>query len=350
MIQWIKSFVAWEWISSVTKSLFKLASYIVELPMVASGVYIMIATGVHGWNNFDTFNLAMAVLLAAPEILAPGAFFRAETMQSRGKTRAARVTRWLASAMLFFAALTFSSIMIFHWDANIMQGIMFFRVMTSLGYSIITRVDMEQGAHIPPALHIPEPDYWPLVALAAQFEKQLAELAEKQNHASNLTNLQVQRLLSEIQNLQNDAPAPLDYDAVTHEIMTRLQAEFDARQRSQVVVQQEEMTHQLDAPKARQKRLSTAKKDASSDASNKVISMRQPSASKTEKKERIEALLEEDKSISSYRLAAVVGCSEPTARRIKNEWIDARHDASDAGEHDALEPVVLTHDARRRDA
>jgi len=364
-IQAVKSFVAWEWISSVTKSLFKLASYIVELPMVASGVYIMIATGIPGAGNAHWYNLAFGVLLSAPEVLAPGAFFRAETMQSRGKLHAAKVTRGIAGAMLFFAALTFSSVMIFHFPNEWLQAIMFCRVMTALGYSIITRIDMDHGVMptTPPALQ--QLDSWPLVALAAHlqtaFEKQLAELAstqktalaefsEKHNHASNLTNLQVQRLLAEVQNLQNDASEPLDYDALVQCVMTRLQAEFDARQKTKIEPVEENMTHQIDAPKPRQKRISAPKNDASQNASKKILTMRQPSASTTDKKTRIHTLLDEDESLSSYRLAALVGCSEPTARRIKNEWIDARHDASKTGEYDAVEEVVLTHDAVRHDA
>ena len=334
-IQGIKSFVAWEWISSVTKSLFKLASYIVELPMVASGVYIMIATGVPGWNNPDTFNLAMAVLLAAPEILAPGAFFRAETMQSRGKLRAAKVTRWLASAMLFFAALTFSSIMIFHFSEQVLQAVMFFRVMTSLGYSIITRVDMERGAipAQPPALQTV--DIQQLIAqaigdLQTTFNQQLAELASQQ-----------QSVLTQLAERQ-----PLDYDAVTQQVLTHLQAEFDARQKGMVEVRQEEMSAAIDAPKPRQKRISAPKNDAS----KKILTLRQPSASTTDKKTIIHALLAQDLSLTSYYLAGQAHCSEATARRIKNEYIDAHSDASDAGQNDALEPAVLTHDALRHDA
>lgn len=190
----ILAFVAWEWISSVTKSLFKLASYLVEFPMVASGVYIMIATGIPAANSAWWFNLAFGVLLSAPEILAPGAFFRAETMQALGKVRAARVTRWLAGAMLFFAALTFSSIMIFHWDANVLQGIMFFRVMTSLGYSIITRIDMEQGG-----LHAPSVNQewgFTLVAMMAAIE----QVHTEQQQIVNLVRSELQRMNQEMVN------------------------------------------------------------------------------------------------------------------------------------------------------
>lgn len=360
-LQGVKSFVAWEWISSVTKSLFKLASYIVELPMVASGVYIMIATGIAGANNPYWFNLAMGVLLASPEVLAPGAFFRAETMEARGKTKVAKVTRWLAACMLFFAALTFSSVMIFHFPEEALQAIMFCRVMTALGYSIITRIDMDQGVMptTPPALQ--SLDEWPMVAMAAQlqaqFEKQLTELAssqkvalaeltDRQHQRVNLVDLQVQRLLSEVQQLQNDASEPLDYDALAQCVMTRLQSEFDARQRGQIEAIREEMTHQIDAPKPRQKRVS----DAKNDASQKTLTMRQPSASSTDKKTRIHLLLAQDLSLSSYYLASQAHCSEATARRIKNEYIDARHDASKTSEHDASEPAILTHDALRHNA
>lgn len=228
-------------------------------------------------------------------------------------------------------------------------------------------IKRQPGAgQLPPAMDIQAQFSWSLVAVSAwleqhqeqrladlqtTFEQRLAELVSTQQTALtdlqtrtaqqvNLVDLQIQRVLSEVQELQT---LP-DYDAVTQYVMTHLRAEFDAWKQAQIDAVTHASLPQLDAPKdaseMRQKHASKSKRDAST----KIITMRQPSASSTDKKERIHQLLAEDESLSSYRLATLVGCSEPTARRIKNEYIDMRHDVAsahhDASKNDTSDQVV----------
>jgi len=205
----------------------------------------------------------------------------------------------------------------------------------------------------PPALAF---DSWPLVGLAAWFQQELQmtlanlsasfdqrldERLDREAKKYNLLDLQVSRLRSEVQDLQ---ALPIDYDMVTHRVLTQLKADFDAWKQTQLDALEHASQLQLDAStpasELRQKSASRRKNDAST----KIITMRQPAASSTEKKAAIHRLLDEDQSLSSYRLAALVGCSEPTARRIKNEYIDVRHDAAklpyDASGNDASDRVM----------
>lgn len=376
-VQGIRSFVAWEWIGSVTKSLFKLASYIVELPMVASGVYIMIATGIPATNTLWWYNLAFGVLLSAPEVLAPGAFFRAETMQARGKIRVARVTRWIAAAMLFFAALTFSSVMIFHFPDEMLQAIMFCRVMTALGYSIITRIDMDHGASVPPALQN-QTDYWPFVALAAQlqqdfqqalsgleahFTKQLAELAsnqqsalvelvteqrlieviDRQSQRVNLVDLQVQRLLSEVQSQQLELAcvAPdIDYAQLARAIMPHLRPNIEPAVRAIWEENQSQVQVALEPHQIEARARSQSQKKSGSRATKKPAS--EPEASPNgSPEERLQAaymlFLANQISISGRALAKEAHTNRSTA----NAWLQKRQNGVDSGsESTTSEPVI----------
>lgn len=358
-IQGIKSFVAWEWISSVTKSLFKLASYIVELPMVASGVYIMIATGISGANNPHWYNLAFGMLLGAPEVLAPGAFFRAETMEARGKTKVARVTRWIASAMLFFAALTFSSVMIFHFPDEVLQAIMFCRVMTALGYSIITRIDMDHGAMPaqPPAL--PTVDVQAIVdqaiaGLQTKMEQQLTEMAsnqkvalteyaEKQSHKFNLVDLQVQRLLSEVQNQPECVAPEIDYEKLARAILPSVRATLDGHVRA---IWEESQGHLLAAPKP-EKNGSRATSQSQQkmapeprEPEKKPEPEQQKASANGTPEERLEAayklLLENSIRVSGRSLAAEAHVN----RGFANKWLSDREGQSENGSGSTSEPVI----------
>jgi hypothetical protein len=309
-------------------------------------------TGMEKWSR--AVAVGISLLFAANIVYALVARDASQVAQQSGGMNATTLVLFLLTALRIFI------------------GFVYITVRECQGW--ITRHKAET-ASAPPALI----DEWPLVAalasiqqlpqtltdLQADMEKQLEKLASTQQSAlvglvneqrlselfdlqiqkANLVDLQVQRLFSEVQNLQNDASQPLDFDALTQHVMARLQSEFDARQKVQIEPVQEKITHQIDASKPRQKRVTAPKNDASSGVSKKILTMRQPSQSSTDKKERIHMLLDEDISLSSYRLASLVGCSEPTARRIKNEYVDMRHDALKASENDAYEEVILTHDA-----
>lgn len=351
--QGIKSFVAWEWISSVTKSLFKLASYIVELPMVASGVYIMIATGIPGAENVGWYNLAFGVLLSAPEVLAPGAFFRAETMQSRGKIHAARVTRWIASAMLVFAALTFSSVMIFHFPEQWLQAIMFCRVMTALGYSIITRIDMDHGAiaPVPPAQQI---DAWSFVAWASQIEatlatlqsdvqQQISELASKHQsalvnlvsedrlaeafdvhiHKFNLVDLQMQQILHDLQTLQSvETVTPtIDYDVLKQAVLSHFQAQFEAFLSERVSVSPVSETPQISAPEESKTPVSKQSKRSVKTGTTEIV-RRSRKVSDEEVDAVVHPLLEKDHTLTHRKIAPTIGLPETTVYKSLKRWRD----------------------------
>jgi hypothetical protein len=252
-----------------------------------------------------------------------------------------------------------------NWKLGIDTALLVARSILAVLYGHIihaVKVEEEQ-ADLPPALDIQAQMSWPLVGLAAwlqqewqtamahaqtRVEQRISELVTMQKTALmdlqtgtaqqvNLVDLQVQRLFSEVQELQTLPAITIDYDAVTHHVMTHLKAEFDAWKQAQIDARPDASPPQLDAPKdqnlMRQKRASHPKHDASS----KILTIRQPNASSTDKKERIHQLLDKDQGLSSYRLATLVGCSEPTARRIKNEYIDVRHDASNGVDDDASE-------------
>ncbi|HET8910634.1 MAG TPA: hypothetical protein VFN23_04170 [Ktedonobacteraceae bacterium] len=179
--------------------------------------------------------------------------------------------------------------------------------------------------------------------LKAEQGEMLSDFSARQEQALVLFETEQQSLVTSLQEVQNAIPV-IDSDAVVQMVLTHLQEQFDAWKQEQISLRQEEMTPQLDAPKPARKHASKSHASGQNDASTKIITMRQPSTSTTDKKAAIHQLLEQDQSLSSYRIAALVGCSEATARRVKNEFVDACYDASqqedDTGKHDASEQVV----------
>lgn len=182
---------------------------------------------------------------------------------------------------------------------------------------IISQAEYER-THTPA---IPQADVHELIAKA--IENVTSEQAKVNQH-----------LLAALEEVKTTLALPpaIDFDALTQGVMTHLQAQFDAWKKEQMTLRQAQEIPQLDAPKSAPQH--TSKNDTSkrNDASKKILTLRQPSAANTDKKATIRSLLDEDSSLSSYKLATLANCSEPTARRIKNEYIDTsksvRHDAS----------------------
>lgn len=338
------SFLRSNYITAIWNWFLGLAGKAAEAVLTASVVYscARLLPAVHTspeWDN-SVFIAQMVALDIGGLSLRKLANQAKKDGNTDGATLASRVSIALISIMIANVALSVvqSITPISAQAVGIVEGLLLIaRAVMAVIYAHVIhslRVDIDQQP-TPPALQSGQIDPWPMVVsfaqLQADFEQRLVELASTQKTA-----------LAELSNKLNDASQQIDFDAVTQEIMARLRAEFDARQKAQIEVIEERMTHQIDAPKTRQKRVSAPKNDAS----KKILSMRQPSASITDKKEAIHRLLEKNEDISNYQLGALVGCSESTARRIKNEWIDAMR----TGQNDASEPVILTHDAQRLDA
>lgn len=213
----MKTLFGLEWIPAFTKWILKFASYGIELPMIISSIYIMLVSGIPDWKNEFWYNSATGLLLASPEILLPGAILRASGMMQRGEVKKAKVTIWIIVAMAGLTALTLACIMIFHLNEKspFMACVLFLRILASLAYSIITRIDMDgDQVNIPPAQLVV---YGPAVP---------TELLIRQALATQAAQFQAEqdKMLSSLQAVQ--ASSNIDFQALIQAVTDRLIPEF----------------------------------------------------------------------------------------------------------------------------
>lgn len=85
-----------------------------------------------------------------------------------------------------------------------------------------------QPASLPPAQSSSTLfDTWPLTGMIALLQQQIEEQGERQNQRVNLVDLQVQRLLSEVQHLQAEPAPMIDYSQLARAIMPQLRANIE---------------------------------------------------------------------------------------------------------------------------
>jgi hypothetical protein len=119
--------------------LFLLASRLAEPLMSISAIYIIIEAGIPGASIPIVHNLAVGVMIAAPEIILPGAFILAgqASAQQDKKAIILHAVCWL---FVVLTAITLMDLFIWHWQGVPLQLLMWGRCVVGIGYSILLRV------------------------------------------------------------------------------------------------------------------------------------------------------------------------------------------------------------------
>lgn len=151
-LQFITSFFGW---------FFMLLSRLAEPLMSLSAIYIIICAGIPQWKLDDVYNISVAVMIAAPEIILPGAFVLAGQYSGRGDTRAKMLyaIAWMFVALTFF---TLADLFIFRLEGAALNALMWGRCAVGISYSILLRVlthggEMQERAQ--PTQEAPAFDY-----------------------------------------------------------------------------------------------------------------------------------------------------------------------------------------------
>jgi hypothetical protein len=136
-LQFISSFFSW---------FFLLLSRLAEPFMLLSVLYVVVEAGIPAASSPALHNLAVAVMIAAPEIILPGAFVIAKQAKEHGE-----VNRPLLAICWLFVALTLItlvSLFVLHLTHEAIAVIMCFRCAAGVGYSILVRMLSYKGLAI----------------------------------------------------------------------------------------------------------------------------------------------------------------------------------------------------------
>src|SRR5579883_282482 len=154
--------------------LFLLFSRLAEPLMTLSAIYVIICAGIPTWEQPTIYNTALAVMIAAPEIILPGAFILAAQKSEQGEPRAwlLHVVCWL---FVLLTAVTLADLFIFHFQGPALAAIMWGRCVVGIGYSILLRV-LSDGQE-PEQPSIPQPVQVQPSAEIDALTKQIADLS-----------------------------------------------------------------------------------------------------------------------------------------------------------------------------
>ncbi len=119
--------------------LFLLLSRLAEPLMSLSALYIIVATGIPAITNTALLNLTEGCLIAAPEIILPGAFVIAATERAKGNAHA-RLLSGMSWLFVALTAFTLLDLFVLHLSGIWLATLMCARCTAGVGYSILIRV------------------------------------------------------------------------------------------------------------------------------------------------------------------------------------------------------------------
>lgn len=128
-----------EVITALFSWLFNLLSRLAEPLMTLAVIYTIIVSGLPQTMVPALYNVALAVMIGAPEVILPGAFIMAGQQQQGGNKRA-----WMLFGVcilfVLLTSLTLADLLIFHFDETGTSILMCVRCVTGVSYSILVRI------------------------------------------------------------------------------------------------------------------------------------------------------------------------------------------------------------------
>jgi len=275
-LNFISAFFGW---------LFLLASRLAEPLMTISAIYIILCAGIPGWKLQGLYDSGEAVLIAAPEVILPGAFILAGQEREHGNKQA-----WLLDVLcwLFVILTAVTLATLFLWQgppAWIMSTIMWGRCVVSIGYSILLRVTTHRQER-----------------QADEIDQLRQELQASQDA--------IQRQLQQMQSAQQP-------------IETIVQ-QLDERYAAKMTATIQHVIERVTVTIAEQQQITASSKrvalpePATVDAEQPIKAKRGPRAD-ANLKETIRALVAEHGKLSGYRLGELAGCSHTRAIQLRDE-------------------------------
>ena len=145
-LQFISAFFSW---------FFMLLTRLAEPCMLLAVLYVVIEAGIPVVATATLHNLAVAVMIAAPEIILPGAFVISKQAKEHGQeTRPLLAICWL---FVCLTLITLVSLFVLHLDREAISIIMCFRCAAGVGYSILVRMLSYKGLTINQEPKLPQP-------------------------------------------------------------------------------------------------------------------------------------------------------------------------------------------------
>ncbi len=283
-----------DFLSSFFSWFFMLLTRLSEPLMLLSTLYVVAETGVPAIALPALHNLAIGIMITAPEVILPGSFVVAARAQKH-----ARLLFAVCWTFVLLTLITLISLFVWHFTGQALAWLMCARCAAAVGYSILMRVmshthDQVQVVSVPDVL------------------ARLAELSSQVQHIT--TTLQLQPAQPDMSLFLSQVIEQLD-TCYTQHMETIIERTVE-QVRVSIVQQSEQQQYN---GRARLSIVNGHPMEVNTPGEMQVLPVNTSlDTSDTDIGLQIRALLQEDSTLSGRALAGRVGCSPTTANKWKS--------------------------------
>jgi hypothetical protein len=276
--------------------LFALFSRLAEPLMLLCTLYIVAEAGVPAIALPALHNLAIGIMICAPEIILPGSFVVASRAQEHARLLFAVCWTFVALTLL-----TLISLFVWHFAGASLAWLMCARCAAAVGYSILMRV-MSHGQQVNQVQTVSAPD-----VLAVEV------------HTARLVAESEQRIMSAMQS----QPAQPDMALLLTQVIEQLDTRYTQHMETMIERTVERVKVSIVQQSEQQQSSGRARLSI---VNGRPLEVNRLGTSDSDIGQQIQAHLLEDSTLSARALAARVGCSPTTASKWKSR-IEAERQA-----------------------
>lgn len=279
--------------------LFALFSRLAEPLMLLCTLYIVAEAGVPAIALPALHNLAIGILICAPEIILPGSFVVASRAQEHARLLFAVCWTFVALTLL-----TLISLFVWHFAGAALAWLMCARCAAAVGYSILMRV-ISHGQQVNQVQTVSAPD------VLASVTEITAHLQAVEVHTARLVAESEQRIMSAMQS----QPAQPDMALLLTQVIEQLDTRYTQRMETMIERTVERVKVSIVQQSEQQQSGGRARLSL---VNGRPLEVNRLGTSDSDIGQQIQAHLLEDSTLSARALAARVGCSPTTASKWKS--------------------------------
>jgi hypothetical protein len=296
-----QAFKELDFLSAFFSWFFLLLTRLSEPLMLLATLYIVAEAGVPAIAFPALHNLAIGIMITAPEIILPGSFVVASRTQEQGGqyVRVLFAVCWL---FVLLTLITLVSLFVWHLSGTSLAWLMCARCAAAVGYSILMRVMSHSRDQVQ-------------MILALSLTERLTEVE------ANIQRMTIERIDETEQRITATLQAQPDMSLLLTQMVEQLDSRYTKRMETmiehaveRVKVSSVQQSEQRNNGRARLSIVNGSSVDVNTSGEAQALPV---DTSDSDIGQQIRALLLEDGALSARALAVQVGCSPTTASKWK---------------------------------
>lgn len=298
-----------DFLSAFFSWFFMLLTRLSEPLMLLATLYVVGEAGVPAIALPGLHNLAIGIMITAPEIILPGSFVVAGRAQEH-----ARLLFAVCWTFVLLTLITLISLFVWHFSGSSLAWLMCARCAAAVGYSILMRV-MSHRSPLVQTVSVPDV---------------LASVSEITEHLQRIEATTERRITEIEQRITTTLQTQPDMSLLLAQVVEQLDAHYTKRMETmiertveRVKVSSVQQSEQRDSGRARLSIVNGSPVEVNTSGEIQALPV---DTSDSDIGQQIRALLLEDRTQSARTLATRAGCSPTTASKWKSR-IEAERQA-----------------------